>query len=201
MQTEVTNAQYGRCVEDGACTAPNSSTWNQVEFARHPVTHVDWEQATQYAAWIGGRLPTEAEWEKAARGTGGYIYPWGNEWDGNRLNFCDKQCANNWKDETIDDGYAETAPVGNYLTGASPYGALDMVGNVWEWVADWYNEGYYATSDGRNPLGPAGGDYRVLRGGSWDDNRDDVRAARRVWLSPHRQRDVVGVRVVRVSSP
>lgn len=199
MQTEVTNTQYGHCIAADVCTAPNNSIWNQAEFAQHPVTHVDWEQATQYAAWVGGRLPTEAEWEKTARGTAGYLYPWGNEWDSNRLNFCDKQCEYGWKDESSDDGYARTAPVGSYPTGASPYGALDMAGNVWEWVADWYNEGYYATSDGLNPLGPARGDYRVLRGGSWNHGHNKVRTTFRFKLSPLILFHLTGFRVVRVS--
>lgn len=188
MQTEVTNAQYGKCVGADVCTEPNNIIWNQADFTQHPVTHVSWEQATEYAAWIGGRLPTEAEWEKAARGTDGRLFPWGNaEPDETLLNY------NNQHRGGI-------TPVGSYPTGASIYGALDMAGNVWEWVADWYNAGYYATSDGRNPLGPASGDYRVLRGGSWNFTRYFVRAAARNRPSPNSQNSYVGFRVVRVSS-
>ena len=143
-RTEVTKAQYQRCVEAGVCAAPSCSGTGKGD---HPVVCVSWRDASKYCAWAGRRLPTEAEWEKAARGTDGRKYPWGNQ-DvvGNLLNFCDINCSNSWKEAAVNDGYAETAPVGTYLAGASPYGAWDMAGNVWEWVADWYDGTYYAKS-------------------------------------------------------
>jgi formylglycine-generating enzyme required for sulfatase activity len=155
MRTEVTNAQYDRCVRAGVCTAPSNSVWRDVRFADHPVTDVSWDQASVYAQWVGGSLPTEAQWEKAARGTDLRAYPWGDqEPTVSLLNF-------------EGSGIGGTSAVGSYPIGASPYGALDMAGNVWEWVADWYDGSYYSVSPVENPQGPATGSYRVLRGGSW----------------------------------
>ena len=184
-RTEVTNAQYRKCVEAGACREPecpyswgHESAYNAPD---HPVVCVSWYDARAYAAWVGGWLPTEAEWEKAARGTDGRIYPWGDEFDGNRLNYCDRNCTKGDIDTSVDDGYVVTAPVGSYLSGTSPYGALDMAGNVWEWVADWYDAEYYGRSPARNPQGPASGDYRVLRGGDFGGNAvADARCACRL---------------------
>lgn len=136
----------------------------------HPVVQISWEDAMAYCDWIGGRLPTEAQWEKAARGIDGRRFPWGNSFNGNLLNFGDAQCpVERWRDLNYDDGYAYTAPVGSYPKGASPYGVLDMAGNVWEWVYDWYGKEYYGLSPDRNPTGPNSGAVRSLRGGSWYD--------------------------------
>ncbi len=178
-RTEVTNAQYRQCVEGGAC--PEPECWGDDRFngPDHPVVCVSWEDAVAYCQWAGARLPTEAEWEKAARGTDGREYPWGDTFDGTRLNYCDANCEFEHKDTGVDDGYAQTAPVGSYPAGASPYGALDMAGNVWEWVANWYAEGYYGRSPERNPTGPESGEARVLRGGSWLNYSSRARCAYR----------------------
>ena len=191
---EVTNARYKACVAAGGCTVPGSVDsskrspyYGTSTYADYPVLNVDWFQANAFCAWAGKRLPTEAEWEKAARGSSDTRkYPWGDEFDGNRLNFCDINCESDWKDEAYNDGYADTAPVGSYPSGASPYGVMDMAGNVDEWVQDWYDSSYYSVSPSNNPQGPETGTYRVLRGGSWVsfDFVGDVRSALRSVLPP-----------------
>lgn len=123
----------------------------------HPIVNVSWNDATAYTQWAGVRLPTEAQWEKAARGTDGRKFPWGNEWDGSK-------CANSVGRKSL----SSTKPVGSYPQGASPYGCTDMAGSVWAWCADWYGERYYSSSPSKNPPGPNSGDDRVLRGGSWN---------------------------------
>ncbi len=139
-------------------------------FGDHPATFVTWFGAASYCQWAGRRLPTEAEWELAARGEESLIYPWGDDFDPNALNYCDQSCDSDSRDSSIDDGFAQTAPVGSFSSGSSPFGALDMAGNVWEWVEDWFAADYYAASPANNPPGPAagGGDgSKVLRGGAY----------------------------------
>ena len=183
-RTAVTSDQFRKCVEAGFCPAPTmcddgAPAYEDGSKTDHPVVCVGWDQARTYCEWAGARLPTEAEWEKAARGTDGRVYPWGSSFDGARLNSCDRNCEFDWKDSDVDDGYARTAPVGSYPAGVSPYGALDMAGNVWEWVADWWDPAYYASSPERNPAGPPAGVQRVLRGGAWGNAWYNVRAASR----------------------
>lgn len=190
--TEVTNAMYSLCVREGSCTTPakDSSLSRKLYFpepscAGYPVVEVSWQQAYEYCQWAGRRLPTEAEWEKAARGTDGRMYPWGNEPPtGELANFCGTDCTNEANAPTVDDGFFDTSPVGAYPDGASPYGALDMAGNVWEWVADWGRADYYSSSPSANPLGPASGEARVARGGSFMSPPEGMRVTVRAFLSP-----------------
>lgn len=179
--TEITNKMYALCVDSGNCKPPletNSYThttyFGNPLFANYPVIFVNWDMANAYCQWAGARLPTEAEWEKAARGKKGLAYPWGDEWDVQkikRLNFADKNNPELALDMSVDDGYRDTAPVGSYPAGKSPYGIYDLAGNVWEWVADWYDPNYYLDSPLNNPTGPTGPtqdiSMRSMRGGGW----------------------------------
>ena len=192
-KTEVTNAQYRACVSAGECDLPrDTSYYEDGNYADHPVVYVNWNQAKGFCAWRGGRLPTEAEWEKAARGIDGRRYPWGDAFDGTRLNFCDRNCAFDWAEKDVDDGYAQTSPVGRYPAGASPYGALDMAGNVWEWTQSNYVNYPYQAEDGRNDEN--GADVLVLRGGSLINYRFDARSTLRLWYAPVNYDDSVGFR-------
>lgn len=175
-QVEVTNGMYLLCVQAGACELPvklNSDNradyYNNREFRDYPVVYVTWMDAKTYCEWAGRRLPTEAEWERAARGDDMRTYPWGDEPPNAELvNF----------NNTVGD----TSRVGSYADGASPFGALDMAGNVWEWVSDYYDVGYYAESIDANPTGPAekpGRYNRVLRGGSFQDESLNMRVSNR----------------------
>ncbi|GAP41701.1 formylglycine-generating enzyme family protein [Flexilinea flocculi] len=162
---EVTNGQFAKCVASGYCVQPRSVAsktrpqyYGLADFADYPVIYVDWNQAYYYCAWVGKRLPTEAEWEKAARGTDSNYYPWGNEGDPVELMNCGH----------LQDG--DTEKVGSYPDGASPYGALDMAGNVWEWTADLFDRKAYSNSPRENPKGGIEGQIHTVRGLSWAYN-------------------------------
>ncbi len=179
--TEVTNAMYISCVNKGACTEPSSKKsytreayYGNSTYDDYPVVYVSWEQARGYCEWRGARLPSEAEWEKAARGGfEGKLYPWGDE-----SPVCRKGTANGAKfDDNSGCNETDTEPVGSYAPNG--YGLFDMAGNVWEWVMDWYSESYYASLPSQNPTGPSSGDSRVLRGGSWYLNGGSLRVANR----------------------
>ena len=195
--TEVTNFMYAKCVRDAICNphtslgpGGNMSYYGNPDFDNFPVVLVTWGEAEAYCKWAGRRLPTEAEWEKAARGPNANIYPWGNEFKGELVNFCDEDCEDGISNPNYNDGSDSVAPVGSYPEGKSFYGALDMAGNVWEWVNDWFN------AYPGNPI--ASDDFgekeRVLRGGAFYTRSIFVRGANRYSFSPEATRDSFGFR-------
>jgi formylglycine-generating enzyme required for sulfatase activity len=184
-RTEVTNEQYRMCVNEDVCEPPSKDIYfADVSYAEHPVVYVNWFQAADYCQWAQARLLTEAELEYAARGADSLRYPWGDKFDGTLVNFCDKNCEYDWLDTSTDDGFGRTAPVGSYPGGASWAGALDLVRNVWEWAADWYDPMYFGYSPAKNPTGPDSGSERVRRGGSWHYSADGVRGTSRFGVGP-----------------
>lgn len=170
---EVTTTQYRQCMQAGVCPLPKDrQAFDDPQRARHPVTNVTWSQARTHCQWSGKRLPTEAEWEKAARGPDGRRYPWGTSEDP----------IKRWaKEQAQIPGGDGIAQVGSLPNTASPYGVLDLIGNVWEWVKDWYAEDYYAAAPRRDPQGPLRGSFRVLRGGDWSQSLLELRASYRGW--------------------
>lgn len=171
---EVTVEQYKQCVRAGGCEEPiyaPGCNWDGFEGKNHPINCMNRRNALAYCSWVGLRLPTEAEWEKAARGTDGRTYPWGYELVGDEANFRGSSIM-------------ATEPVGNHPSGVSPYGMHDMGGNVWEWVSDWYSADYYQHSPRERPTGPSSGEYGVLRGGSWWFDELALPSANRISYHP-----------------
>ena len=212
-RTEVTNKMYRNCVQAEKCDEPsNPLYYNNPQYSNHPVVFVSWTNAVTYCSFVGRRLPTEAEWEKAAiwdpRTNQKLVYPWGNEYDCSKGNFDDETELDTslMQDGSVNcDGYPLTAPVGSFPAGASPYGALDMGGNVWEWVHDAFigvnpfsddSQNYYATSPRKNPLGVPSSStpYRSLRGGSWNWIYGYGRSAYRLGFGKDDTYDGVGFR-------
>ncbi|NCO38924.1 MAG: hypothetical protein COZ06_19675 [Armatimonadetes bacterium CG_4_10_14_3_um_filter_66_18] len=186
----VTVAQYRAFCAATGKPMPEAPSWGWLD--DHPVVNVSWHDAVAYCEWAGKRLPTEAEWEKAARGEDGRIFPWnpvgsrGNDWNP-RAAHCDYQHKCEWSDKT--------APVGSHPEGVSPCGCHDMIGNVWEWCADWYDGSFYRNSPRQNPKGPNSGGARVLRGGAWAGvSLGGLRCAGRIGSNPGSGLDSGGFR-------
>ena len=181
-KNDVTVAQYRKFCQATGKEVATAPTWGWKD--DHPVVNVSWDDAVAYCEWAGVHVPTEAQWEKAARGADGRKYTWGNEWDPGKL-WC-----------SVGEKRTSTTPVGSYPAGASPYGCLDMAGNVCNWCADWY--GNYSNADNHNPQGPATGKFRVVRGGSWNgDSEPNFRCAYRGYDDPTHRGGLDGFRAVR----
>ena len=183
---EVTNAQYKKFIDATGHKAPKYWSDPRYNAPNHPVVGINWHDAMAYAEWAGKRLPTEAEWEKAARGElSGREYPWGDKFTHNEAN-CDGTGGK--------DRWEHTAPVGSFAPNG--YGLYDMVGNVYVWCADWYDQNYYADSPSRNPQGPYSGTFRVLRGGGWRCQDNCLRCAKRYGYYPSETYQLIGFRCV-----
>ncbi|MBS0150657.1 MAG: SUMF1/EgtB/PvdO family nonheme iron enzyme [Nitrospira sp.] len=193
-QFEVTNGRYIEFVKSTGHRVPQNPThptrnlWQDdtitESVAERPVINVDWFDADAYCKWAGKRLPTEAEWEKAAKGTSDRRFPWGNvEPTAKHLNYNQR-----WIGEKT------LMPVGSYEAGKSPYGVYDVVGNVWEWVNDWYDARYYEKSPSKNPTGPQEGTKKVIRGAGWQNETPTVRIFTRVDSDPTMRNESTGFR-------
>jgi formylglycine-generating enzyme required for sulfatase activity len=190
--TPVTNAQYGKYCEATGAKQPPAPDFQSDYFTAvpdGPVVMVTWTEARAYAEWAGRTLPSEAQWELAARGTASNKWPWGSDGGAAGTHFNGKGDA---------DGYAGTSPVGSFEAGASPYGLHDMAGNVWEWTSDWYSPSYFGKAPAADPQGPGSGKERSLRGGAYSSELKDVRAANRYKRTPNSRRNNVGFRTAAV---
>ena len=189
---EVTVVRYAEFLRSTKKSKPGLY-WDRVDTNKHgnlPAIGIDWNNAEAYCLWAGKRLPTEAEWEKAARGTDRRTYPWGNEEPTARhANFGVGPMK-----EKGDLAWDRLAPVESYEAGKSPYGLHHMAGNAWEWTSDWYDAQYYKNSPRKNPRGPSNGDFRVRRGGAWDWEPDSMRSANRFHAIPQDNFDDFGFR-------
>jgi len=208
-KTEVTNAQYCKFLNANGNQMTNGIKWFEpgaghrgiiygyiheidgnfipkVGFENYPVIEISWYGAKAYCDWIVARLPTEAEWEYAAKGTSNNMYPWGNEFNGILVNYRDStfNFDTMGKDTSYSDGHSQWAPVGSYPSGASWCGVLDIAGNVHEWVNDWYSNDYYSNCIKENPIGPENGTLKIGKGGSWYDPSWHVRCSYRKMLTP-----------------
>jgi formylglycine-generating enzyme required for sulfatase activity len=185
---EVTNHQYQQFVLATSHRKPGlparyAKSGGKMKGVNQPVVYVSWDDASEYCRWKGKRLPTEAEWEKAMRGSDGRLWPWGNREQPNGANWA-----------RVQDGYEVSASVGNFQTDKSPYGVMDGAGNVIEWVADWYDETYYKSSPEQNPPSPEYGTYRVLRGGGYTTTGGDIRITSRSKMMPDFRDETIGFR-------
>jgi sulfatase modifying factor 1 len=185
---EVTNYQYQQFVLATGHRKPGppsryAKSIGKMRGTNQPVVYVSWEDANEYCRWKGKRLPTEAEWEKAMRGSDGRLWPWGNQ---------EQPSGANWA--RVQDGYEVSARVGSFQADKSPYGVMDGAGNVMEWVGDWYSESYYKNSPDQNPPSPEYGTYRVLRGGGYTTTGADIRITSRTKMVPDFRDETIGFR-------
>jgi iron(II)-dependent oxidoreductase len=178
----VTNQAYRRFLRETGHPQPLFWTDPQFNHPSHPVVGLSWYDALAYCNWANKRLPTEAEWEKAAKGEANFIYPWGNEFKPGMAN--------------VDAVLSHTSPVDQFFMGISPYGCLDMIGNVWEWCYDWFDEKFYTMSPANNPKGPENGKKKVIRGGGWDTISFNARNAFRFFADPASKSPNIGFRCV-----
>lgn len=213
---EVTNAQYRRCVNEGVCKKPDNKAilkyldgdyFTSSSFDDYPVVAITWNDAAAYCQWDGGKqLPTEAQWEKAAQGPDGWYFPWSpdpngysarNVFGGTKplANFCDANCQMQWKDSELYDGYKFTAPVKSFPPG--PYGIYDMAGNVTEWIQDYYKKDYYSNSTETNPLNSNAAEWRVTRGGGWNNGIYYLSSIFRSAQDPNKSTAFLGFRCVK----
>ncbi|MEN8241274.1 MAG: SUMF1/EgtB/PvdO family nonheme iron enzyme [Chloroflexota bacterium] len=184
FQHEVSNEMYRNCVDKGGCQIPAlTDFYNDQEYSDHPVVYINWYAAADYCDWAGGRLPTEAEWEKAARGADQRFYPWGEVGNCQLANY--KGCV-----------VKMTNPINGLKEGASPFGVLNLAGNVAEWTADWYSTDYFSITPYINPIGPMAGEFKVIRGGSWKNPVFGLRTTNRAANFPEIFSTGIGFRCV-----